>query len=38
MNFRRGKLKSTGNNGGLEFQYTPEELRDAPEELGNTVF
>ena len=38
MNFRRGKLKSTGNNGGLEFQYTQEELRDAPEELGNTVF
>ena len=38
MNFRRGKLKSTGNNGGLEFQYTQEELRDAPEELGNTIF
>ena len=38
MNFRRGKLKSTGNNGGLEFQYTQEELQDAPEELGNTVF
>merc|ERR1711962_1181280 len=33
MNFRRGKLKSTGNNGGLDFQYTPRELQDAPEEL-----
>ena len=36
MNFRRGKLKSTGNNGGLGFQYTPQELRDAPESLGKT--
>ena len=34
MEFRRGKLKSTGNNGGLSFQYSQNELKSSPKSLG----
>ena len=34
MRFRKGKLKSTGNNGGLSYTYTQQELRSAPSSLG----
>ena len=34
MKFRRGKLKSSGNNGGLDFRYSRQELNGAPESLG----
>ena len=38
MKFRRGKLKSMGNNGGLDYRYTQEELRSAPDSLGRIMF
>ena len=34
MKFRRGKLKSTGNNGGLVYQYSQNELQSTPTSLG----
>ena len=38
MRFRKGKLKSTGNNGGLSYTYTQQELRSAPSSLGKIIF
>ena len=38
MRFRRGKLKSTGYNGGLPFKYSASELRNAPTALGGYLF
>lgn len=38
MKFRRGKLKSTGNNGGLDFGYSQNELKSTPSSLGGLNF
>ena len=34
MKFRRGKLKSTGYNGGQPFMYSAREMKSAPTTLG----